>query len=186
MDIIVGLTAKKQNTKGVDLKMPIEQKKLEEKRKEVLVDFDGKAISAYPKVLIAEDAYQATIDSVNLVSVPDYDHPEQPVHKIVLQVRIGENMLPLFANPVVKKASAGGKGYSNSKLFDILEAANEIESAKKQVEALETFEGLAGFLEARLKGRACRVLVESSKSRAGDSYSTVKKIIRFEGAEVKA
>lgn len=166
--------------------MPIEQKKLEEKRKEVLVDFDGKAISAYPKVLIAEDAYQATIDSVNLVYVPDYNHPEQPVHKIVLQVRIGENVLPLFCNPVVKKASAGNTGYSNSKLFDILEAANEIDAARKQVEALETFEGIAGFLEARLKGRACRVLVETSKSRAGDSYSTVKKIIRFEGVEAKA
>ena len=153
-------------------------------RKEVFVDFDGSGGRVSTKILIPEDSYQGVVSRVDLIESPVYNKPGQLQKKVVIQVQLhGEGSedaeLPLFANPVIKK-SGGTKGYSNSKLYDVLESANVLEEAKGAHEALETFEGLVGFLDARLKGRKCKALVSTVNKGSDNAYSTVKNILRFE------
>ena len=168
--------------------MAEEQTKTEEKeekeRTEVFVDFDGTGGQPSTKVLIPEDSYQGVIDRVDLVKLPVYNHPDQTQQKVLVQVQLSgdgseDSVLPMYANPVIKK-SGGAKGYSNSKLYDLLVAAGELEKAKAQHANLETYKGLVGFLDARLKGRKCKVLVGTTNKGSENAYSTVKSILRFE------
>ena len=167
--------------------MPIETKEAKiskaEERKEVLVDFDGTSKANTPKVLIDEDAYDAIVVKCDLVTVPSYDDPKTPENKIVftMGVKAKEPVdLPLYCNPVIKKASAGGKkSYSNSKLYDIIEKAGLLEKAKKQHDVLETLQGLTSWLDASLRGRQCRVLVKTRNKGMENSYSTVADVVRF-------
>lgn len=160
-------------------------------RKEVFVDFEGKqAESEAPRLpLLQEDAYDGEIAGVDLVDTPSYDsktktvNRAQLVKKIVFQVKLlnqKDVVLPHYANPIIKKAAAGGKGYSNSKLFDLLISAGLLESAKKSGEALETYQGLAAWLNVNMKGRKVRVLVGTSNKGTDKAYSSVKSIVRFE------
>ena len=165
--------------------MPVETREnvkvnKEEERKEVLVDFEGKKTIA-SKALVPEDAYDATFMSVSREQVPSYDNPKVATTKIIFQVALDDaknTVLPLFANPIIKKSS-GTKGYSDSKLYSLLEAAGLLDAAKKQHEALETFEGLAGFLDANFKGRRARVVVKVSNKGTENAYSTIGNVVRF-------
>jgi len=167
--------------------MPIEKEvKVKEYKSEVLVDFDGTKSMGGPKVLIQEDAYQGEILGAELIEVPAYNAPGQTEKKVVFTIRLSgdgsENAeLPLYANPVVKKS--GGKGYNNSKLYDLLEKSGELDAAKKSFEALETFEGLTGFFDAAFKGRKCKVLVKTRNKGTENAYSTIGDVVRFEPKE---
>lgn len=173
-----------EQTKVVKKEEKSEEKK---ERTEVYVDFDGTSGLPSTKIIIVEDSYAGKIWQVDLIETPVYNKPGTLQKKVVFQVALSgegsdEAVLPLYANPVVKKSS-GTKGYSNSKLYDLLVAAGELEEAKKQHEALETFEGLVGFLHARLKGRKCKALVGTVNKGSEKAYSVVKSILRFEPKE---
>ena len=171
--------------------MPIETKevKMKPERKEVLVDFEGTSKEAEAKILIQEDSYKGEIIGVDLISVPAYEQPKGAKetlmeNKVVFQIKLsGEGsdnaVLSMYANPVIKKSS-GTKGYSNSKLFDLLEMAGELEEAKSQWEALETLKGLVGFLSARLVGRNVKALVKTRNKGTENAYSGIGSVVRFE------
>jgi len=153
-------------------------------RKEVYVDFEGNAGQPSTKVLIQEDSYMGEVSHVDLVELPVYNKPDQTQFKVIIQVKLveGENqgvVLPLYANPVIKKSS-GTKGYSNSKLYDLLVSSGLLERAKEQHDALETYEGLAGFLDAGLKGKECKVLVGTVNKGTDNAYSVVRSVLRFD------
>ena len=161
----------------------VKPKNYDKKRSEVLVDFEGTS-QDYSKPLIAEDSYKGTIAGVDLVDVPAYNQPGVVEKKVVVQVKLeGEGSdnvtLPLYANPVIKKSS-GTKGYSNSKLYDLLVNAALLDEAKKSHEALETYEGLVGFLDAKLKGRRVKALVKNRRKGTDSVYSSIGDILRFE------
>lgn len=152
-------------------------------RKEVFIDFEGKSQDFF-KPLIPEDSYFGEIESASLVEVPSYNQPEATEKKVVIQIKLeGENadgvILPLYANPIVKKSS-GTKGYSNSKLYDLLVNADLLEKAKEQHDALETYEGLVGFLDSNLKGRRVKALVKTRRKGTDSAYSSIGDILRFE------
>ena len=163
-------------------------------RKEVFVDFDGTGGDSAPQLpLLQEDAYDGEIVSVDLVDTPAWDSKTKTVNrnelvkKIVFQVKLfGEEsqgaILPHYANPVIKKAGAGGKGYSNSKLYDILVSAGVLDLARHS-EALETFQGLSAWLGSNLKGRKVRVLVGTANKGTERAYSSIKSIVRFEAVK---
>jgi len=167
----------------------VEKKQERSERKEVFVDFDGTAGLPSTKVTIPEDSYAGTVEGADLIETPVYNHPDQVQKKVVLRVKLSvdndeEVVLSMYANPVIKKSS-GTKGFSNSKLFDLLVSAGELETAKEQHDALETFEGLVGFLDARLKGRGCKALVGTVNKGSESAYSVVKNILRFDQQEAK-
>ena len=166
----------------------IETKEMKQttERKQVFVDFDGTS-QDYSKPLIAEDSYKGVIEAVDLIEVPSYNNPEVKEKKVVVKIKLeGEGsdgvVLPLYANPIVKKSS-GTKGYSNSKLYDLLVNAGLLDDAKKTHEALETFEGLVGYLSAKLVGRKVKALVKNRRKGTDGAYSSVGDILRFEPAE---
>lgn len=162
--------------------MPIE-KQVEVKNYDVLVDFEGTKSSGPPKMLIQEDAYPGQVLSVSLVEVPAYDKPGVTENKLVFQIKLfGEGsdnaVLPLYANPVIKKS--GSKGYNNSKLYDLLDKAGELDNAKKSAEVLGTFEGLTNFFDSVLRGRKCKALVKTRNKGSDNPYSTIGDVVRFE------
>lgn len=154
-----------------------------ENKKEVLVDFDGSTKSEYSNVLLDDDTYAGKIVACELVEVPNYEGTGTS-NKIVFSIKLveveGEPEIPLYANPVVKKAG-GTKGYSNSKLYDLLEASGELENARGDSSVLETFEGLHAWLESALVGRECKVLSRTANKGKENAYSVVERVIKFSG-----
>ena len=171
--------------------MPIESKevKIKNERKEVFVDFDGTSKEAEANVLIQEDSYPGEIVSVDLISVPAYEQPKGAKetvmeNKVVFHIKLsgeGSNdaVLSMYANPIIKKSS-GTKGYSNSKLFDLLDMSGELDAAKASWEALETLKGLVGFLSAKLVGRKVKALVKTRNKGTENAYSGIGSFVRFE------
>ncbi len=170
-----------------------EETKTEQKtRSEVPIDLDGTANdeSMRDKVLIPADSYFGEILIADMADVKKYTQPEGAKEivtekKIIFTIKIsGEGSkdaeLPLYCNPIIKK-SGGQKGYSNSKLFDILESAGELESVKENKDKIGTYEGLLSFLKEALEGRKIKALVKTSNKGTDRAYSTVSEIVRFEG-----
>ena len=166
--------------------------KKENVRSEVPIDLDGTANdeSMRDKVLIQEDSYFGEILIADMAEVKKYTQPKDAKEvamekKIIFTIKLdgegSENAeLPLYCNPIIKK-SGGQKGYSNSKLYDILDMAGELDSVKKNKEKVSTYEGLISFLKEALEGRKIKALVKTSNKGTDRAYSTVNQIVRFEG-----
>ena len=154
----------------------------DENRKEVLVDFDGTSKPEFEKPLVDDDTYLALIKSCELVEVPSYDGKgttKKLIFSLGLEDVKGKPEIPLYVNPVIKK-SGGQKGYSNSKLFDLLVSAGELDNAKSNHAVLETFEGLHAWIEKVFVGRYCKVLTKTTNQGKDNAYSVVDKVIKFE------
>lgn len=144
-----------------------------------LVDFDGTQSTQYEKARIDEDAYDAVIAAVKLEEMPSFDDRTKKESKFVFVCKIDKNELPLFVSPVIKK-SGGTKGYSNSKLYDILDKSKLLEEAKNDSEILrESYASMQLWLTARLVNRKVRVQVKNSNKGTEKEYSRVADILRF-------
>ena len=160
----------------------------DEGRKEVLVDFEGKASQEFDKPLVDVDTYPGEIKACELVELPAYEGKgtvKKLVFSIALEGTAKVTEIPLFVNPVIKKSS-GTVGYSNSKLYDLLVAADELENAKANHAGLETYEGLHAWCEMVFVGRRVKVLTRTTNLGKENAYSVVDKVIRFEPKEEKA
>lgn len=160
--------------------MPNEQKTMNE---DVLIDLNGSGNQnqKIDRVLVAEDAYDAVIKSVSTIETKDFES-KQLKKKIVFQIAImtekGEVELPLFVNPVIKKSS-GTKGYSNSKLYDLLDNAKLLEQVAIAQEQINNVLALQDFLAGVLIGKKCRVLVKTTNKGKENAYSSIKDIVKF-------
>ena len=164
--------------------MPVESKDVEvkkaEERKEVFVSFEASEEAKFEKVVVPDDVYLGVIQGAKLIDVPDGKGGTRKT--VVIDVAVdsnGQKVIPLFASPIVSKARPGG---TNSKCFDLIVQAGLLELAMKSHEALETYEGLVGFLDARLKKRLVKLV--SKTMPAG--YSKVDRIMKFEGVKANA
>jgi len=158
-----------------------------EERTEVLVDFDGTGSGDHiEKHLVPEDAYAGVIKSVELTDTKAYNSEEQ-VKKLVFAIEIeheGKKIeLPLFCNPIIKRSS-GAKGYSNSKLFDLIDKAGLLSVAETKSEELKTFAGLTDWLVQKMLKLECKVLVKTTNKNTDSAYSSIKDIVRFESVPV--
>jgi len=86
--------------------------------------------------------------------------------------------LPLFANPTIRRSS-GTKGFSNSKLFDLIDGAGLLGKAQTQAEDLKTFVGLTEWLSKNFVGRECKFLTKTTNKNTASAYSSVKTVVRF-------
>lgn len=155
-----------------------------ETKQEVMVDFEGTAQSAVKKTLIQEDSYPGEIISVELIEVPNYEDKNKADKKLIFQVKLaGEGtlgaILPLYVNPTIKK-SGGKAGYSNSKLYDMLDKAGELEAAKSRRAELVKLDGLLAFLSEKFVGKKVKALVKTRNKGKEGAYSTIADILRFE------
>ncbi len=159
--------------------------KVKEHKDEVFVDFEGTAQSNAPKkVLVEEDSYFAEVTSVESIKAASYDNKSVLVDKLVFSMALeGEGSdgaeLAMFVNPIIKKSS-GTAGYSNSKLYDLLDKAGEMDNAKAKGDELKSLVGLVEFLQLAFMGRKCKVLVKTTNKGKENQYSSVGNVIRFE------
>ena len=153
---------------------------------EVCVDFEGTTQSSAPaKVLIEEDSYLGVVVSVDLIKSASYDNKNVVVDKVVFAIRLDDEgvtdaELAMFVNPIIKKSS-GTSGYSNSKLYDLLEKSGDLEAAKAQGDRIKKLVGLLEFLQATYVGRKCKALVKTTNKGTDKQYSSVGNIVRFVG-----
>jgi len=158
---------------------------------EVYINLDGGSEKEeLAVVLVPEDAYNGTIISVVLQKMKIWTKDGKDVgkeDKFLISVLLdgqkdkegNEVLVPFFVKPTITKAY--GKGVSNSKLYDILEAADLLGEVGQMSGELELLEALRAFLEARLQGKTVRVEVKTTNKNNPDKrqYSVVKTILRF-------
>jgi len=168
-----------------------EEKERVSGKDEVCVDFEGLAQSSAPaKVLIEEDSYPGEITGVDLIKSASYENKNVIVDKVVFSIRLDDESvtdaeLAMFVNPVIRK-SGGTAGYSNSKLYDLLEKSGDLEKAKGFGPGLKTLVGLLEFLQETYVGRKCKALVKTVNKGTEKQYSSVGNIVRFVEAAPKA
>ena len=151
-------------------------------KKEVLVDFEGTAGGEFDKALLDVDTYEGQFVSCEMIEAPVYEGTGT-TKRLVFSVSVNgcaeDTEIPFYVNPVIKK-SGGQKGYSNSKLFDLLVASGELDNAKANHAVLETFEGLFSWIEKAFVGKKCKFLTKTTNLGKDNAYSVVDKIIKFE------
>ena len=150
----------------------------------VFLDFEGTSSQGFDKPLVAEDSYQGVIKACQAIETRKYDG-NGVEDKIIFNIEISGNdlkepvELPLFANPIIKKSS-GTKGYSNSKLYDLLDKSGLLAEAKVDAEELAYLSSLVSWFNANLIGRKCKVLVKTRKKGMEGAYSSIADVLRFE------
>ena len=167
--------------------MAEQEKIVEEKvsgKDEVCVDFEGTSqAQVVAKVLIEEDSYLGEVAGVDLIKSGSWDNKSVLVDKLVFAIKLDDEgvtdtELALFVNPTIKKSS-GTPGFSNSKLYDLLEKSGDLEKAKEQGDRLKSLVGLLEFLQATYIGRKCKALVKTTNKGTDKQYSSVGNIVRF-------
>ena len=165
--------------------MPVEKdvtpKQVNETRKEVFVSFEASDSEKFEKVVVPDDVYLGVITEAKLIEIPEANGGMRKT--IVFDVAVdsdGQKIVPLFCSPIVKKARPGG---TNSKCFDLIVQSGLLEDAMKSHEALETYQGLVGYLDARLKKRIVKVVTKTMHAGQPNAYSKIDRVMRFE--EVK-
>jgi len=158
--------------------------KVKERKDEVFVDFDGTSQSAAPvKVLIEEDSYLGEVAGVDAIKSASYENKNLLVDKVVFSIKLEDESvtdveLAMFVNPIIKKSS-GTAGYSNSKLYDLLEKSGDLDKAKEQGDAIKSLAGLLEFLQLTYIGRKCKALVKTTNKGTEKQYSSIGNIVRF-------
>jgi hypothetical protein len=138
-------------------------------------------------VLVEPDTYEARIIDISDIFIsPGYNGME--MEKLIIRFNIyyqKENpiSLPMFVSAVVSK---GNGDYNNSKLYDVLEKADEIDRFKSFGDELEQITDeqkrnstFITYLKKNLMGKTCKILVKTVTSKSGDAYSVVDKVIKF-------
>jgi hypothetical protein len=139
------------------------------------------------QVLVEQDTYEARIINITDIFVsPGYNGKE--MEKLIINFNLyyrKENpiSLPMFVSAIVSK---GNGDYHNSKLYDILEKATEIDRFKSFGDELEQVTDeqkmnsmFVTYLKKNLIGKTCKILVKTVTSKSGDAYSVVDKVIKF-------
>ena len=141
----------------------------------------------FEHILIEPDTYDSEITNISdIFKTPGYNggETEKLIISFNLQYREGKLIqLPMFVTAVVSK---GGGEYNNSKLYDILEKAEEIDQFTQFSQELEQLTdnqeknlSFVKYLNKNLKGKKCKILVKIVTPKNGDVYSVVDKVIKF-------
>lgn len=158
--------------------MPLEEQK---NLAEVEINFDGSAKEEVKKYLLPDDAYEAEFILSEAFEAKEYDS-EKKIPRIVFSFKIlnwkEEAVLPMFANPKITKGSGT---YSNSKLYDLLEASALLGEAKNSQENLKNVGSLVSWFNEKLKGRKVKIISKTANKNKPKEhqYSVVDKLVKF-------
>ncbi len=158
----------------------------------VTVNIDGSNNQDMPeKVYIQDDSYEAVIVDVSDAYIADNpyakgDEPKQDEKvNIAFEVSADGKPATLMMYPKTKVTKGSGK-YSNSKLFDVLDAAKLTEEFGKTWTLIEAMDkdkqapAFVQFLRDNLIGKKCKVSTKTTnKDDKEKRYSTVKEVLRF-------
>lgn len=116
---------------------------------------------------------------------------EKEVEKLRVIVELdfkqnGENVkLPYFLTASVSHASKR-PGYSDSKLYTLLELAKELDNFKVMWETVddksedEKNKVLVEWLRSKLLGRKVKIMTKTVKGTDGSAYSVVHQVVKFD------
>jgi hypothetical protein len=152
-----------------------------------MVKVNLKKEKSFEPVLIEPDTYDGVITNISdIFRSPGFSgsETEKLIISFILDYRDGNKIqLPLFVSAVVSK---GNGDYSNSKLYDILEQAQQIEPFKQFNEELDKIidnqeknNSFVLYLKKNFLNKRCKILVKTIQSKNGDDYSVVDKVIKF-------
>jgi hypothetical protein len=152
-----------------------------------MVKVNLKKEKSFEPVLIEPDTYDAAITNISDIFRSqgfNGSETEKLIISFILDYRDGNKIqLPLFVSAVV---SQGNGDYSNSKLYDILEQAQQIELFEQFNEELnkiinnqEKNNSFVLYLKKNFLNKRCKILVKTIQSKNGDDYSVVDKVIKF-------
>ena len=65
-------------------------------------------------------------------------------------------------------------------MYDLLEKAGELDSAKNAHDAFDSLDSTVAWFESRFKGRRVKALVKTRRKNTESAYSTIGDIVRFE------
>ena len=153
------------------------------------INIEPTPASTTPKVLVPNDTWDAVIKNVgDIRDVPKWEKPEETEEKITLEVEItmGEGktaILPMFVTAAITKGSGD---YSNSKLYNLLEGAGQLEVVKKLAEEMSKMkeepakkELFSSFVRNALQGKKCRATTKVVNKGKKEEYSRISEIARF-------
>lgn len=144
-------------------------------------NWEGNAQASFEKTIVPEDSYNGIVKDISIIETADFEDKNKKIEKIVISLEITDDsekgkVLAHFLRPYISKAGAGGKGYSNSKLYDLLESLNLKEKAKADLGNKYSSQKILDWLLRELLEKKVRFSTSTSKDK---SNSYVKKIIRF-------
>ena len=146
------------------------------------INLEGKGAKV-EKYKVPVDTYVGKIVEVSdVIKSPTFKDPNVMEEKIVFTLETTHKKqkvrLPLYAK---NRISKGSGQYSNSKLFDILEALGLLDEVSANTAELTDNEKFVGFLRGNAVGKEVKFLTKNSKDKQGEEYSRVDKLLSLAG-----
>lgn len=135
-----------------------------------------------------EARYTARIvDVKEVLNTKSYNNPNETVEKIPIVFEMLNVANPLDGGKltldfwVSNKVTKGSKGYSSSKLYELLEKSKRLDSfaAKFKDAQLITNEEMVAYLRGALAGLSFEVEVANAKRGTESEYSTIGKVVKL-------
>jgi len=176
----------------------VEEQRSVDKQQLVNIDLEGNSKSSENKGIKLKKLgeHKGKIVSLKLEESYIYNFTTTPPvktnekeNKLVFKVQVldeGNVEIPLFVKPKINRITT--LGFSNSKLYDILDLAGVLDSVSERKEELKVLGNLLMFLEEKLVGKSIRFASKNSRKGKPDEYSVVGEIYEFlnNESEVKA
>lgn len=182
---------KEENTGAPVSKEAVISKEVEiakEASPKVKIDLTGEGFKddgeSFDRPKIPEDSYKANISDVVFLPVQKWGakpgvKEEKFIFSYLIEQPIGEPVIiTSFVNPSITKSN--NPKYSNSKLFEIIKAAELLDEVGNLLDELSVQKNLVVWVQKSFIGRDCRVSVEDNKT---GTCSIIRKIQRFEPQE---
>lgn len=148
----------------------------------VTVNLEAKQM--FERHLIEPDAYIGTIVAISDV-YSQKGFEEKIVEKLRVEIELdGKKIkLPYFLTATVSHASKQA-GYSDSKLYSMLDLAKELDNFKKMWSTVADNQDknqiVVDWLRSQLLSRKVKVMVKTVNAFDGTNYSVVGQIVKFE------
>ena len=152
------------------------------------VDFEGTGKQDFKRFFLEPDSYEAEIISVSDVfeSYNPFNGKNESKFSLTFSIKKGdeEMLFPYFLRTKIVH-SAKKKGYSDSKLYTLLNRAGVLEKVKEHWDNIKDKDPetrdkeLLEYIRSLLLGRRCKVVLRTINPEEGEKYIVVSEIIRF-------
>lgn len=141
---------------------------------------------------VDDESYNGEIVGVSEI-YETKDFNGQPVEKLHIDINVKDGInLPFYLAAVVSDAGENTSRYRNSKLYDLLKAADvfdRYQNVRKKIfasdSAVHQNRALHEFLRSVLMGKKVKVITKTIEPENGESYSVVDTIVQFLDAPIK-
>lgn len=153
------------------------------------VDFSGEG-KTFVKPFVDPDSYEATVVNVSDIFVTKNNFSQEEEAKISftfeldgVQDKEGKAVrIPYYVRAKIVHA-AKKEGFSDSKLYSLLEKCGKLEECKKYWQSIKDSADkdnqLANWLKTSFLGERAKVVTKTVVPKQGDKYSTISEVLKF-------